>query len=429
LVGLERSVLPLLADAEFGVASRQALLAFVASFGLAKAGANLLAGHWGDRYGRRRVLVLGWLLGIPVPLLVIWAPSWGWVVAANLLLGLNQGLAWSTTVVMKIDLAGPKQRGLAMGLNEFAGYLAVAGAALAAGLVADRFGYRPAPFYLGLAIATAGLALTLLFVRDTTDHVRHESRQHPAAARGDAAAPEPTLRQVMARVSWRDPALASVSQAGLVNNLNDGLAWGLFPVFFAAGGLDLRRISMLAFVYPAVWGGAQLVTGPLSDRWGRKWLIAVGMLAQGVALAAIAARTDAGAYAWWLGGSILLGLGTAMVYPTLLAAIGDVAAPAWRGTAVGVYRLWRDLGYVVGALTAGAVADVFGMQSAIYLVAGLTAASGVLTVLRMPETARRRRREAVIEPDGRNGPLVGVGAAEVSSRTRSRRIRHADPPV
>lgn len=389
LVGLERAVLPLLAEADFGVASRKALLAFIASFGLAKAGANLLAGRWSARFGRRRVLLLGWLFGVPVPVLVIWAPSWSWVIAANLLLGVNQGLAWSTTVVMKIDLAGPRRRGLAMGLNEASGYLAVAGAALAGGLLAERFGYRPAPFYLGLAIAAAGLALTLLFVRDTTEHVLYESGEH-AAARADKAVPAvPGLRETVALVSWRDPALVSVSQAGLVNNLNDGLAWGLFPVFFAVGGLDLRRISILAFVYPAVWGTAQLVTGPLSDRWGRKGLIVGGMLLQGVALAVIAGRSGAGAFAWWLAGCVLLGLGTAMVYPTLLAAIGDVAAPAWRSSAVGMYRLWRDLGYVVGALVAGAAADAFGMRSAIYLVAGLTAASGAFAAVRMPETGPR----------------------------------------
>lgn len=388
LVGLERSVLPLLADVEFGVASRQALLAFIATFGLAKAGANLLAGRWADRYGRRRVLILGWLLGVPVPLMVIWAPSWNWIVAANLLLGLNQGLAWSATVVMKIDLAGPRRRGLAMGLNEFAGYLAVAGAALGAGLVAERFGYRPAPFYLGLAIVAAGLALTLLFVRDTTAHAEHEARTHPAPS-AVARPAASTMRHVAAQVSWRHPALASVSQAGLVNNLNDGIAWGLFPVFFAAGGLDLARISVLAFVYPAVWGMGQLVTGPLSDSYGRKPLIVGGMGVQAIALAAIAARSDAGAYTWWLGSSILLGLGTAMVYPTLLAAIGDVAAPAWRSSAVGVYRLWRDLGYVVGAVAAGAIADAFGMGWAIGVVAVLTLMSGLLVALRMPETRHR----------------------------------------
>ena len=392
LVGLERAVLPLLAEAEFGVASRQAMLAFVASFGVAKAAANLLAGRWSARFGRRRVLVLGWLLGIPAPLLVIWAPSWDWVVAANLLLGLNQGLTWSTTVVMKIDLAGPRRRGLAMGLNESSGYLAVAAAALAAGLLADRFGYRPVPFYLGLAIAASGLALTLLFVRDTTDHVRHESQIHSTNSASAAITAAPTFRQIIPLVSWRDRALSSISQAGLVNNLNDGLAWGLLPVFFAASGLDLPRVSILAFVYPAIWGTAQLVTGPLSDRWGRKGLIAGGMLLQGVALAAIAAQTGAQAYTWWLASSVLLGLGTAMVYPTLLAAIGDVTAPSWRSSAVGVYRLWRDLGYVVGALVAGVTADALGMGAAIYLVAGLTAASGLITAVRMPETMPSRSR-------------------------------------
>jgi MFS family permease len=386
LVGLERSVLPLLAEAEFGVASKQAMLAFIAAFGLAKASANLLAGCWGDRYGRRRVLILGWLLGLPVPLIIIWAPSWSWVVAANVLLGLNQGLAWSTTVVMKIDLAGPRQRGLAMGLNEFAGYLSVALAALGAGLLAEAYGYRPAPFYLGLALAVAGLALSMLLLRDTTEHVAHESRMH----REDGLDQGPALRmrEVFARATWRDPVLSSVSQAGLVNNLNDGLAWGLFPVFFAAAGLSVAQIGVLAFVYPAVWGVGQLATGPLSDRWGRKWLIAGGMVLQGLALASIAAGGGPGAYRWWITGAAVLGLGTAMVYPTLLATIGDVAAPGWRSSAVGVYRLWRDLGYVVGALAAGALADAFGMRLAIEVVAALTLASGALVAVRMRETHR-----------------------------------------
>jgi MFS family permease len=333
------------------------------------------------------VLVLGWLLGLPVPLLIIWAPTWNWVVAANLLLGLNQGLAWSTTVVMKIDLAGPRQRGLAMGLNEFAGYLAVAGAALVAGLLAERFGYRPAPFYFGLGIAVTGLALTVLFVKDTTAHVLEEHRSY--SQNGAPPTPQRTsMRQVVSYVTWRNPALASVSQAGLVNNLNDGLAWGLFPVFFAAGGLDLKRISVLAFVYPAVWGILQLATGPLSDYWGRKWFIATGMLVQGAALAAIALRDDPGAFGWWVGSCALLGLGTAMVYPTLLAAIGDVVPPLWRGSAIGVYRLWRDLGYVVGAITAGVLADAFGMRAAILAVALATGISGLIVVARMPETRR-----------------------------------------
>jgi MFS family permease len=387
MVGLERSVVPLLAQSEFGVASTQAMLAFIATFGLAKAAANLLAGHWGDRLGRRRVLIMGWLFGLPVPLMIILAPSWGWVVAANLLLGLNQGFAWSMTVVMKVDLAGPKQRGLAMGLNEFAGYLAVAGAALAAGLLAERFGLRPAPFYLGIAVVVIGLTLSILFVGETSPQVAHESQIRQSSAPEDSSG-RPGFREVIARATWHDPALSSVSQAGMVNNLNDGLAWGLFPIFFASAGLSLARISVLAFVYPAVWGTTQLLTGPLSDRTGRKWLIVGGMVLQGAALAAIAMGAGAGAYSWWIGCSILLGIGTAMVYPTLLAAIGDVVAPSWRSSAMGVYRLWRDLGYVVGALTAGIVADAFGMRSAIYVVAALTAASGVLVAKRMPETRR-----------------------------------------
>jgi MFS family permease len=387
MVGLERSVLPLLAQSEFGVASKQAMLAFIATFGLTKAASNLMAGHWGDRFGRRRVLIVGWLVGLPVPVMIILAPSWGWVVAANLLLGVNQGLAWSMTVVMKVDLAGPKRRGLAMGLNECAGYVAVAGAALIAGLLAERFGYRPAPFYLGIALAVTGLALSVLFVRDTGRHVAHESQ----AQRSDAtAAPadQPKLAEIIARATWRDPALSSVSQAGMVNNLNDGLAWGLFPVFFASAGLGLAQISFLAFIYPAVWGTAQLLTGPFSDRIGRKWLIVGGMLLQGAALAAIPMGDAASDYSWWVWCGVLLGIGTAMVYPTLLAAIGDVVAPDWRSSAIGVYRLWRDLGYVVGAIGAGALADAFGMGLAIQVVAGLTAASGLFVAIRMPGARR-----------------------------------------
>jgi MFS family permease len=389
LVGLERAVLPLLAEAEFGVASKQAVLAFVAAFGLAKALANLGAGRWGDRFGRRGVLIAGWLLGLPVPFLIIWAPSWDWIVAANLLLGLNQGLTWSTTVIMKIDLAGPKRRGLAMGLNEFAGYLAVAVAALAAGLIAERFGYRPAPFYLGIAVAVAGLALSLLFIHDTTAHVTSEAQSLRHPARG-AHPRDAGFLNVFALVSWRDRTLSSVSQAGLVNNLNDGLAWGLLPLFFAAGGLAVSEVSLLAFLYPAVWSVTQLVTGPLSDRWGRKWLIVVGMWLQGAALALIAISHS---FTAWAAESVLLGVGTAMVYPTLLAALGDVAHPTWRGSAIGVYRLWRDLGYVVGALAAGLIADRLGSEWAILLTGVVTLASGLVVAARMRETASGRSIE------------------------------------
>jgi MFS family permease len=380
MVGLERAVLPLVAEREFGLASKSAALSFVATFGIVKALTNLFAGRLVDRLGRKRVLVAGWLVGVPVPLLVMWAPSWAWIVAANVLLGVNQGLTWSTTVIMKVDLVGPKQRGLAMGLNEFAGYLAVALAAFATGEIAGRYGLRPEPFYLGVAFVAFGLALSLLLVRDTTAHVRHEVGTYDARP---AQANDPDARGLFARVTWRDPALFSASQAGLVNNLNDGLAWGLFPLFFAAAGLSVREIGLLAFVYPATWGVAQLWTGALSDRVGRKWLIASGMALQGIALVALAALRGL----WpWVASGVLLGVGTAMVYPTLLAAIGDVAHPSWRGSAVGIYRFWRDLGYAVGALLAGALADVFGMASAIAAVGALTLASGVLVAIRMPET-------------------------------------------
>ncbi len=391
MVGLERTVLPLLAEAEFGLASKSAALSFIATFGAVKAVSNLFAGRISDVYGRRNVLLAGWLVGLPVPFLVIWAPSWSWIVFANVLLGVNQGLAWSTTVIMKIDLVGPKQRGLAMGLNEFAGYLAVAVTALGTGYLAQAYGLRPEPFYLGIVCAAVGLALSLLFVRETRHHVALEVEDSPSpspspsdtSGRGTG----PTTREIFARASWRDPALSSASQAGLVNNLNDGLAWGLFPLFFASAGLEVAQIGVLSFTYPAVWGLLQLWTGALSDRWGRKWLIVGGMLVQGSALSAIVLVHGF----WpWIGAAALLGAGTAMVYPTLLAAVGDVAHPRWRGTAVGVYRLWRDSGYAVGALLAGVLADRFGMTWAIGVVALLTLASGLLVAVRMPETLPTR---------------------------------------
>jgi MFS family permease len=388
MVGLERTVLPLLAEREFGLASRSAALSFIATFGVVKALTNLLAGRLGDRYGRKHVLVAGWLFAIPVPFLVMWAPTWGWIVAANIFLGINQGLTWSTAVIMKIDLVGPRQRGLAMGLNEFAGYLAVALSALATGVIAGHYGLRPEPFYLGIAFAAVGLALSIFLVRDTTGHASLEARAHAAPTGGAATVPTSTFRELFARGTWRDPALASASQAGMVNNLNDGLAWGLFPLFFAAAGLSLREIGMLAFVYPATWGLAQLWTGALSDRWGRKWMIAGGMLLQAAALEAMVVWPGFGP---WVAAGVALGLGTALVYPTLLAVIGDVAHPSWRGSAVGVYRLWRDLGYAVGALLAGVLADAFGMGTAIGVVAALTAGAGLLVAFRMPETLRHPR--------------------------------------
>jgi MFS family permease len=378
MVGMERSILPLLAEQEFGIASRTAMLSFVASFGLVKALANLLAGRLGDRIGRRWVLLAGWLVGLPVPWLLMWAPSWGWVVIANLLLGLNQGLAWSMTVIMKIDLVGPQQRGLAMGLNEAAGYLAVSLAALATGYVAAAYGLRPQPFYLGVAFSAAGLLLSAFFVRETQHHANLEARQH-----FDAAEPTPSFGEVFARTSWRDRRLFAVCQAGLVNNLNDGMAWGLFPLFFAALGYGLTQIGWLAALYPAVWGLGQLVTGPLSDLIGRRPLITGGMLLQGLSIGAMLVADD---FLWQAMAMIGLGIGTAMVYPTLLAVIGDVAHPAWRSTAVGIYRLWRDGGYVLGAFLAGMLADVLSISWAIALIAMLTVLSGLVAIAMLRET-------------------------------------------
>ena len=386
MVGLERTVLPLLASEAFGLASSTAALSFLVSFGLVKAATNFFAGRLGDVYGRKPILVIGWLVGVPVPLMIMWAPSWGWVVWANVLLGLNQGLAWSTTVIMKIDLAGPKQRGLAMGLNEFAGYVAVALSALATGYVAEGFGLRPEAFYLGIAFVALGLGLSVMFVKETQQHTVLEAAQVQVSCALDPSHPKPPgIREVLIAVSWRHPALSSVSHAGLVNNLNDGLAWGLFPLFFAASGLSVRDIGVLTFVYPCSWGVFQIFTGAWSDRVGRKWLIAGGMLLQGAALAGIALL---GGFGGWFAASALLGVGTAMVYPTLLASIADVAHPSWRGSAVGVYRLWRDSGYAVGGLVAGSIADLFGMHHAILAVAALTGLSGLIVAVRMPETLR-----------------------------------------
>jgi len=379
MVGQERTVLPLLARDTFGITGYTAALTFIVAFGVVKAATNFFAGWLSDRLGRKPVLVAGWLIGVPVPLLIIWAPAWGWIVFANVLLGVNQGLTWSTTVIMKIDLAGPDRRGFAMGLNEAAGYGAVAVTALATGYVAEHAGLRPEPFFLGLAFAGSGLVLSTFFVRETSAHVDHEA--------GDHAASSASTRDVFALTTYRERALFACSQAGLVNNLNDGLAWGIFPLLFEREGLSVARIGVLAALYPAVWGVGQLVTGHLSDRAGRKGLIAGGMFVQAVAIAAIAATTG---FVPWAAGAILLGAGTAMVYPTLLAAIGDVAHPTWRARAVGVYRLWRDLGFAVGALLAGVVADAFGLRAAVLCVAALTALSGLVVTVRMYETRERR---------------------------------------
>jgi MFS family permease len=381
MIGQERTVLPLLAKQEFGLTAFTASLTFIVAFGAVKAITNFFAGTLSDRYGRKPVLVAGWIIALPIPLLLIWAPSWAWVIFANVLLGINQGLTWSTTVVMKIDLVGPARRGFAMGFNEAAGYGAVAITAVATGYIAQRWGLRPEPFFLGIAYAGLGLGLSVFFVRETRGHARHEAANHVATS--GAHREELTTGQVFRLTSFTDKALSSCSQAGLVNNLNDGLAWGLFPIFFAASGMSIARIGVLAALYPAVWGLGQLYTGALSDRVGRKPLIVGGMLTQAAAIAWIAAT---GNFAAWAVGAMVLGAGTAMVYPTLLAAIGDVAHPAWRARSVGIYRLWRDGGFAVGALLAGILADLISIPAAIYTVAALTALSGLIVAGRMYET-------------------------------------------
>lgn len=380
MVGMERAILSPIAEQDFHLVAKTAVLSFIVVFGIAKALTNYLAGRLSDRYGRKHVLVSGWLVAIPVPFLLMWAPTWSWVLFANALLGISQGLTWSTTVIMKIDLAGPHKRGLAMGLNEFAGYFAVAASALATGYLAARYGLRPQLFYLGVLFVACGLLLSAFVIRETQGHVTVESKLHDAPAVG-----MPSQREIFWRTTLRDRNLSSVSQAGLINNLNDGMAWGLFPLFFAAAQMNLEQIGTLVAIYPATWGVGQLFTGALSDRIGRKWLIASGMWVQAAGIAAIVV---AASFTGFAAGGALLGIGTAMVYPTLLAAIGDVAHPTWRASSVGVYRLWRDLGYAVGAVIAGVTADALGLAAALWVVAVLTFASGLIVAGRMRETLR-----------------------------------------
>ena len=377
MVGMERSLLPAIAAEEFHLQASAAILSFILVFGISKAFTNYLAGRLSDRLGRRPVLIGGWLVAVPVPLLLMWAPSWNWVLFANLLLGISQGLTWSTTVIMKIDLAGSKQRGLAMGLNEFAGYFSVAASAMATAYVASVWSLRPEPFYLGVLYVLLGLGLSLFWVRETHHHV------HAEASLATSPARMLSQSEVFWRTTWKDRDLSQVTQAGLVNNLNDGMAWGLFPLVFASAGLSIAQIGSLVALYPAVWGVTQLGTGALSDRLGRKGLIAGGMVTQAVGIFVI---LGVGTTPAFVCGQVLLGLGTGMVYPTLLAAIGDVAAPSWRASAVGVYRLWRDLGYALGALIAGFVADLFGIPVAVGVVGGMTLLSGLWVALRMHET-------------------------------------------
>jgi MFS family permease len=393
MVGLERAVLPLVASVDFGLASTSAVLSFIATFGLTKALSNLAAGWLVGHRGRRWTLVTGWFVALPVPVMIMLAPSWSWIVAANALLGVNQGLTWSATVIMKIDLVGPQRRGLAMGLNEFAGYVAVALAALASGFVASRWGLRAGPSYLGLVIACAGLLTSFFLVRDTEAHAQLEDALHTVREGGERPLP---ISRLLRQSVWPDASLFSASQAGFVNNLNDGLAWGLFPLLFLSSGLSVKAISLLAAIYPAVWGISQIVTGGLSDTLGRKRFIVAGMMMQGVALVSISWSRTFGAWAVAL---VALGVGTALVYPTLLAAVGDAVRPVSRAAAVGVYRLWRDLGYVAGALVAGVLADTIGMTETIQVVGVLTAASGVVVMVRLKESSRGAPRA---------DPLAGI---------------------
>jgi MFS family permease len=373
MVGLERSVLPLVGRHDFGLRSTATILAFVVAFGAAKAVSNLASGELAERLGRKRLLVLGWGAALPVAPLIAFAPSWWFVVAANVLLGVNQGFAWSMTVVMKIDLAGPRRRGLALGLNEAAGYLGVAAAAFVTGALAASYAPRTVVWVGAALIAAAGLLLSLLAVRDTAEYVAYEQR-----LQGGRASAALSLRGAFVQATLRNPVLRACSQAGLVNNLNDALAWGLAPLYLAAHGASVRQIALVAAVYPVVWGAGQLATGWLSDRTGRKPLIAAGMLVQAGALGLLVAGD--GAFAASLAAAVLLGVGTAMVYPTLLAAVSDASQPRDRARTVGVYRFWRDFGFVLGALIAGIGADATSARTAIVIVAALTAASGLLVV-------------------------------------------------
>lgn len=381
MVGMERTVVPLLGSQVFGLVEKTAILSFIVSFGVVKAFSNLAVGSMVDRFGKKRLLVLGWVVGVPVPFMIMLAPSWGWIVAANVLLGVNQGFAWSMTVNMKIDLVGPRLRGLAIGLNEFAGYASLGITAFVTGYIASVYALRPQPFYLGVGYVIMGLLLSIFLVRDTREHVRLEALQSTSAGEED----EPlSFREVFSTTSYKNRNLFACSQAGLVNNLNDGMSWGVFPLFFSMFGLGVERIGILKAVYPFIWGVLQIATGPLSDRIGRKWLIVSGMWVQTAGMFVILATRSFG---WWLLGSIVMGLGTAMVYPTLIAAVSDHSQPVWRAKSLSVYRFWRDLGYAVGAFFAGVVADLFGLLWAIGSVGALTFISGAAVAVFMQEGA------------------------------------------
>ena len=409
MVGLERTVLPLVAKQDFGLLNKSAVLSFIISFGVVKAISNLAAGRIADGIGRRQLLILGWVIGIPVPLTVMLAPNWYWVIFANVLLGINQGFCWSMTVNMKIDLAGPKYRGLVVGLNEFAGYFAISITALVSGYIAAAYGVRPQPFYLGIFFAVIGLLMSTFLVHNT--HVGHQVKHTAASSEetsdgsfavGYPVSSEGSLEgssegrspgsvsfvQSFVRTSWQDKQLFSVSQAGFMTNFKDGMAWGLFPLFFAGKGLALPSIAVIVAVYPGTWGLLQLISGPLSDRIGRKWLIVLGMVTQGLSILEIALTHS---FSYWLFGAIGLGLGTALVYPVLIAAASDLSQVHSRASILGVYRFWRDFGYAAGALVSGVLANVLGISNAMWAIGVFAIVSGLLVTITLREPLPRRR--------------------------------------
>ena len=370
MVGLERTILPQLAEQEFAVAANTAILSFIVVFGIVKALTNYFTGVLANKWGRKNLLIAGWIFAIPVPFILIYANNWNWIVAANVLLGINQGLAWSSTVVMKIDLVGEKQRGFAMGLNEFAGYLSVAIVAFLTGYLANTYGVRPYPFYIGMVLIALGLISSIFFVKDTRHHVAQETQVSLI----------PRLKNIFWDTTWKHPNLGSVSQAGLVNNLNDGMVWGIFPILLAGKGFGLKEIGVLTAVYPAVWGLGQLVTGRLSDLYSKKALLFWGMLLQAVALIAL---YWAESFYTFIAIGALLGLGTALVYPTFLSTVAANTHPLDRAKSIGIFRLWRDLGYAIGALLTGVIADLWNLEAAILFIALLTFVSAVVLQVRM----------------------------------------------
>jgi len=371
MVGLERTIFPKFAEIEFGVASKTAILSFIIAFGVTKAITNYFTGKLANKFGRKNLLLLGWLFAIPIPFILINATSWNWVIFANILLGINQGLTWSTTVVMKIDLVGQKDRGLAMGINEFAGYFAVGVVAFLTGVIAQKYGVTPYPFYLGIGISIIGLLLTLFFVRDTRKFVNKEQK----------TTEKDKLENVFFETSFKDKTLSTITQAGLVNNLNDGMIWGLLPILLLSLNYNEKNIGIIAAIYPAVWGIGQLFTGKMADLYSKKGMLFWGMLLQGLAILCIPFFTDF--YQLAMIASIL-GFGTALVYPTFLSAIADATHPKQRAESIGIFRLWRDLGYAIGAIVSGIIADVFGVQYAILTIGVITVLSSLLIKFRMP---------------------------------------------